>query len=573
MLGCCLSLWSLVVAFIILQREYHVSGSSNDCARWWWKWRDRERWQCPTEKLHWSACLLEPHMTHCLTHATYLPTPLLLFSSEMIVKDHVEEYAHLITGDFSGKQSSGGIEADNTSYNGQLSSAPSLVKKIHLTSINKLPQILFDYITPQLFLPSTSVHVASLSNKNLELVGPGKFHHYQSNSPAAKRQEGIQTTCLYSCHCTKSYFPKTLETDRLHISNYSSTNYFSKKRTQFLKKSSSPLLEIKMETSILFTSSQSKKMKLLMSSFADFPCKVISKTHTSNKESILGRQSNEIFCTDTLHQIIEVESKTKENNMEKNILSYIKGKQKALNIKLINIFRNKTNLDQKIKPFPKNFHFNNIVYATPPINMEVLEFKTVNLKVSIDSVLNTKHNRDEHCSTCGTAGNLISSGEQLEIFTTYTSLDFPEPFTRSISLHCLLGEKCIKKLTDYFLSTNEAKVSVASTNPPDVIPEPRTKFSGANRFKYNTLENELFISLYIDHNSVWATHQILSSASPSHFPEPKTYFPKVDAQLYDTKAPESVTLESSLRSFPDATLSNTEIHAPMTTSWQHLTCI
>ncbi|XP_069174766.1 uncharacterized protein [Procambarus clarkii] len=175
-----------------------------------------------------------------------------------------------------------------------------------------------------------------------------------------------------------------------------------------------------------------------------------------------------------------------------------------------------------------------------------------------------------------TANSVINNGNLGQISATCTrSLHFPEPLTRrTTAWYYFPRENHVRKGTsDHLLeSTNAAQASLLTlTTPPDVIPVPSTKYSGVSGHKSAPSNGAMLISVILDYTAARAAPRTTRSRPPSHFPEPKTYFRYNMGTKFAMRAPDYITLESSLRSFPDVTFGHSELHTPMTASWVHLT--
>ncbi|XP_071525638.1 uncharacterized protein [Panulirus ornatus] len=461
----------------------------------------------------------------------------------------------------------------------QLRSAPSSTKKILPTTSYKIPSSLYG-INPQLFLPSRVLNFPSITNKDIDLVRTGRLPTCHSHSAGTHLEE--QNQPYYSCcqHCMQSYVPKTLKIKNLYEFNCMSTQEWgnSSMKNNFPIQENSPLLQaVGMGTVVLvgtfysqsFMEEMSKLSKKSISS-------LVNEIYIDNKAGVFDNLYSDISCTKVIHESIGSSKRSTKGNKEVAALYHMTADQCTLGFwHFKEHFSNNTDT-YKIRPkqrtnsISRKTHTSIIVYTTSPVKSEVLEFRTRYIKASPDPETYTRMKQDKHCRTCKTERFIETSrrSKPRKIMATSASLYFPEPVTRSASLLHIAWKGHIKKKNNDSRTTDKV---ISLTKPPDIIPEPSTKFICKSDITFHSLDSNALISLFVDYSSIWTTHQILSSASPSFFPEPETFFwYQTGTKLYDPKVPESVTLESSLRSFPDVTLGYTEMHTPMTASWgQH----
>lgn len=389
----------------------------------------------------------------------------------------------------------------------------------------------------------------------------------------------MQATGSCCQHCMQSYVLKTLKTDNLYEFEHVPTqNMWNNTKNKFLEQDDSLMLqEVGLGTDILVSPycSQNFTDKMSVLSSTTSICSSADEVHTHKKAWILDILHNKIFHTAVIHEGTELLLKSTKGNVEVNALYHMIGDQCILGLGHSKELSNVTGVyrirpKQSTNSFSKKIHTSNILYTTSPVNSEVLEFRTRYIKVSPDPVTDIRVMQDKHCRTCETPRFMEtnSGSKPRKILVTSTSLYFPEPVTRSVSLLDLPNGNHIKKVINDSKTTDKV---IHLTEPPEIVPEPSTKFIGTSDILFHSLDSDALISLFVDYSSMWTTHQILSSASPSPFPESNTFlWYQTDTSSYDPKVPESVTLESSLRSFPDVTLGNIEKHTPMTRSWgQH----
>ncbi|XP_063599237.1 uncharacterized protein LOC134775649 [Penaeus indicus] len=167
------------------------------------------------------------------------------------------------------------------------------------------------------------------------------------------------------------------------------------------------------------------------------------------------------------------------------------------------------------------------------------------------------------CRGCATPGLRADDAttNPITIVLTSSHLAFPEPQTRStIHFADFPTEDSNTPNTTSSLGGNSTS-EIPITVPPLDVPEPSTKFSSIGHVRSCIIETRVSVHRHEIH-----TEQIWSSASPVWFPEPQTIMRHhAEEAVSSEDLVQALTLESSLRSYPDVTFWTHEMITPMTT--------
>ncbi|XP_047490480.1 uncharacterized protein LOC125040070 [Penaeus chinensis] len=193
---------------------------------------------------------------------------------------------------------------------------------------------------------------------------------------------------------------------------------------------------------------------------------------------------------------------------------------------------------------------------------DVTAFKTHEISTGTSELLDG--GREIPCRGCATLGLRAddTTTNPITIVLTSSHLAFPEPQTRStIHLADFPTEDSNTSNTTSSLGGNSTS-EIPITVPPLDVPEPSTKFSSIGHVRSCIIETRVSVHRHDIH-----THQqIWSSASPEWFPEPQTIMRHRAEEAVSSKdLVQALTLESSLRSYPDVTFWTHEMITPMTT--------
>lgn len=168
------------------------------------------------------------------------------------------------------------------------------------------------------------------------------------------------------------------------------------------------------------------------------------------------------------------------------------------------------------------------------------------------------------CRGCATLGlkadDMIANPSTIVL--TSSHLAFPEPQTRSIThLADFPTEDGDTSNTTSSLGRNSTS-EIPITVPPLEVPEPSTKFHSIGHIRSCIIETRVSVH----HHEIHTHQQIWSSASPVWFPEPQTIVRHRAEEAWSSEdLVQALTLESSLRSYPDVTFWTHEMITPMTT--------
>lgn len=193
---------------------------------------------------------------------------------------------------------------------------------------------------------------------------------------------------------------------------------------------------------------------------------------------------------------------------------------------------------------------------------DLTAFRTQEISTGTSELFHAGH--EVPCRGCATqefrAGDMTTN--PVTIVLTSSHLTFPEPQTRGI-LHLadLLAEDNVTSNTTSSLGRNSTS-EIPITVPPLDVPEPSTKFSSIGHVTSCIIETRMSVHRHEIHT----LQQIWSSASPVWFPEPQTIMRhRAEEVASNEDLVEALTLESSLRSYPDVTIWSHELITPMTT--------
>lgn len=212
-----------------------------------------------------------------------------------------------------------------------------------------------------------------------------------------------------------------------------------------------------------------------------------------------------------------------------------------------------------------------VINASSVIDKNIIEFKTSHIRSNPLLVTNVRSKYNVNCRLCETQSYQRSLEKTHAIMPTFTNLDFPEPQTRTQDSVKKRHELCDQykmniegSFTDNVHVINNSVLSILPTLPPDIFPEPSTKYSVQSTQIPYIYSYEVTIDHTIYYTHTWTKEKIPKSAFPLLTSQAATLLSGLSSSLDTHRVQKSLHLESSIRSLPDVTVRSTELHSVMT---------